>query len=236
MALKVDPADLLSKTPLFGGGLDDAGRKAVALELREAAYEPGQVIFSRGDAGSELHIVAKGRVRLSVLTSDGRELSFAHVESPSIFGELAVFDGRPRSADATAVNKVETLMLSKAAFVRLLGTRPSVGEAAVRFLAGRLRDADEQLESIALHPIEARLARFFLAAVRLKDPAGKAEKISLALPISQSELALLVGASRPKVNAALGLLESEGAIERRGQQVVCNVSALSGIGRLDDKE
>lgn len=235
MASRADPADLLARTPLFGG-LDETSRKAVAMEMREAAYEPGQIIFSRGDAGSELHVVTKGRVRLSVLTSDGRELSFAHAEAPSIFGELAVFDGRPRSADATAVNKVETLMLSKAAFLRLLATRPSVGEAAVRFLAGRLRDADEQLEAIALHPIEARLARFFLAAVRQKDPAGKAERVSLALPISQSELALLVGASRPKVNAALGMLESEGAIERRGQQVVCDVAALSGIGRLDDKE
>jgi CRP/FNR family transcriptional regulator, cyclic AMP receptor protein len=235
MALKTDPAELLARTPLFSG-LDETSRRAVASELREAAYEPSQVIFSRGEAGSELHIVTKGRVRLSVLTSDGRELSFAHVETPSIFGELAVFDGRPRSADATAVNKVETLMLSKAAFLRLLTVRPAIGEAAVRFLAGRLRDADEQLEAIALHPIEARLARFFLAAVRQKDPTGKAEKISLALPISQSELALLVGASRPKVNAALGLLESEGAIERRGQQVVCDIAALSGIGRLDEKE
>jgi CRP/FNR family transcriptional regulator, cyclic AMP receptor protein len=235
MALRADPADLLARTPLFGG-LDELSRKAVAMEMREAACEPGQGIFSRGDAGSDLHVVTKGRVRLSVLTSDGRELSFAHAEAPSIFGELAVFDGRPRSADATAVNKVETLMLSKVAFVRLLTTRPSVGEAAVRFLAGRLRDADEQLEAIALHPIEARLARFFLAAVRQKDPAGKAERVTLALPISQSELALLVGASRPKVNAALGMLESEGAIERRGQQVVCDVAALSGIGRLDDKE
>lgn len=235
MALKPDPAGLLARTPLFAG-LDEASRKAVAGELREASYEPGQVIFSRGDAGSDLHIVSKGRIRLSVLTSDGRELSFAHVETPSIFGELAIFDGRSRSADATAVNKVETLLLSKSAFLRLLESHPSVGEAAVRFLAGRLRDADEQLEAIALHPIEARLARFFLASVRQKDPAGKSEKVTLALPISQSELALLVGASRPKVNAALQLLESEGAIERRGQQVICDIAALSGIGRLDDKD
>lgn len=235
MVLKTDPAGLLARTPLFGG-LDEASRQAVASELRDASYEPGQVIFSRGDPGSDLHIVSKGRIRLSVLTSDGRELSFAHVESPSIFGELAIFNGRPRSADATAVNKVETLLFSKAAFLRLLASHPSVGEATVRFLASRLRDADEQLEAIALHPIEARLARFFLASVRQKDPSGKAEKISLALPISQSELALLVGASRPKVNAALQLLESEGAIERRGQQVICDIATLSGIGRLDDKD
>lgn len=235
MAPKPDPADLLIKSPLFAG-LDEQSRKAVALELREAAYEPGQVIFTRGQPGSEMHIVTKGRVRLSVLTSDGRELSFAHVEAPSIFGELAVFDGRPRSADATAVNKVETLMLSKAAFGRLLISRPAVGEASVKFLASRLRDADEQLEAIALHPIEARLARFFLATARQKDPAGKSERISLPLPISQSELALLVGASRPKVNAALGTLEEQGAIERRGQQVICDIAALTGIAGLDERE
>ena len=165
MVLKTDPIGLLARAPLFAG-LYEPSRKAVAVELREAAYEPGQVIFSRNDPGSDLHIVSKGRVRLSVLTSDGRELSFAHAESPSIFGELAVFDGRPRSADATAVNKVETLILSSAAFSRLLAARLSVGEAAVRFLAGRLRDADEQLEAIALHPIEARLALCVRSTVR----------------------------------------------------------------------
>ena len=96
MASRADPADLLARTPLFGG-LDETSRKAVAMEMREAAYEPGQIIFSRGDAGSELHVVTKGRVRLSVLTSDGRELSFAHAEAPSIFGELAVFDAFTRA-------------------------------------------------------------------------------------------------------------------------------------------
>jgi len=232
MVARNEALDALAKAPLFGT-LDATGLAAVAQELREASFDSGQNIFSRGDPGIDLHIVIKGRVRLSVLTSDGRELSFAHVEPPSIFGELAVFDGRPRSADATAVSKVQTLTLSKIAFSRLLGERPQVAEAAVRFLSARLRDADEQLEAIALHPIEARLARFFLAAARQKDPNGKSERVSVSLPISQSELALLVGASRPKVNAALAVLEAEGAIERRGAIVVCNIVALAGVGAVD---
>lgn len=232
MLAKNEILDALGKAPMFGT-LDAPGRDAVAQELRETVFEPGQAIFSRGDAGNEMYLVARGRVRLSVLTNDGRELSFAHIEPPSIFGELAVFDGRPRSADATAVNKVVALSLSKAAFTRLLRQKPEVGEAAIRFLSGRLRDADEQLEAIALHPIEARLARFFLAAARQKDPEAKAGKVSVSLPISQSELALLVGASRPKVNAALALLESEGAIERRGAIVVCNIEGLTGLGGKD---
>lgn len=234
MAGKADTSDFLSKTPLFGG-LGAADRQAIAQEMREVSFEPGQVIFSRGDAGSDLHVMTKGRVRLSVLTADGRELSFAHVEPPTIFGELAVFDGRPRSADATAVTRVDTLMLSRAGFSRVLASHPMVAEAAIRFLSQRLRDADAQLEAIALHPIEARLARFFLASARQKDPELKAPKITFPLPISQSELALLVGASRPKVNAALQMLEGGGAIERRGQLVVCDVAALSEIGGKDER-
>lgn len=232
MVSKTDVADLLSKSPLFAS-LDEAGRGLVAQEMREANYEPGQVIFSRGDAGNELHLVVKGRVRLSVLTSDGRELSFAHAEPPTIFGEIAVFDGGKRSADATAVNKVQTYTLSKAAFHRLMASKPAIAESAIRFLSSRLRDADEQLEAIALHPIEARLARFFLTAARQKDASGKSEKVTLSLPISQSELALLVGASRPKVNAALSMLEAEGAIERKGQQIICDVDTLGSLAGID---
>lgn len=232
MVAKNEALEALGKAPMFGT-LDEAGRAAVALEMRETVYDTGQVIFSRGDPGTELHLVVRGRVRLSVLTSDGRELSFAHAEPPSIFGELAVFDGRPRSADATAVNKVVTLALSKGSFARLLRQRPEVGEAAIRFLSGRLRDADEQLEAIALHPIEARLARFFLASARQKDANARSGRVSLSLPISQSELALLVGASRPKVNAALALLEAEGAIERKGALVMCDIEGLSALGGID---
>jgi CRP/FNR family transcriptional regulator, cyclic AMP receptor protein len=232
MLPKTEIADLLTRVPLFGA-LDAAGRLAVAEAVRDVSFDAGQAIFSRGDAGTDLYIVSKGRVRLSVLTADGKELSFAHAEAPSVFGELAVFDGRPRSADATAVGKVQALTLSKTAFVKLLATTPAIAEAAIKFLSARLRDADEQLEAIALHPIEGRLARFFLTAARQKDPTGKSEHVTLALPISQSELALLVGASRPKVNAALALLEAEGAIERKGQQVICDVHSLSALAGMD---
>lgn len=232
MVSKTEVADLLSRAPLFAS-LDEAGRALVAQEMREANYDTGQVIFSRGDPGNDMHMVVKGRVRLSVLTSDGRELSFAHAEPPTIFGEIAVFDGGKRSADATAVNKVQTYTLSKAAFSRLMASKPAIAEAAIRFLSSRLRDADEQLEAIALHPIEARLARFFLTAARQKDPSPKAVSVTLALPISQSELALLVGASRPKVNAALATLEGEGAILRKGQQIVCELETLASFAGIE---
>lgn len=232
MITKSEAADIVSRAPLFGT-LDEASRLAVLSEMREANFNTGQVIFTRGDPGTEIHLVVKGRVRLSILTVDGRELSFAHAEPPSIFGEIAVFDGGTRSADATAVNKVQTLTLSKAAFLRLLAARPALAEAAIRFVSARLRDADQQLEAIALHPIEARLARFFLSSARQKDPDGKSKHVTLSLPISQGELALLVGASRPKVNAALALLEAEGGITRNGSEIVCDITVLGGLGGVE---
>jgi CRP/FNR family transcriptional regulator, cyclic AMP receptor protein len=228
MIAKTDIAELLGRTPLFGS-LDEADRHAVAEEMREASFDTNQVIFGRGDAGREIYLVVSGRVRLSVLTAEGRELSFAHAEPGAIFGEIAMLDGGPRSADATAVGKVTALSLSKPAFKRLVDTRPIVGDAAIRFLCSRVREADQQLEAIALYPIEGRLARFFLAAARQVKPDAEEGRITIELPMSQSELALLIGASRPKVNTALSLLESSGALERSGSRVVCDIEELQLI-------
>ncbi|HEY8247820.1 MAG TPA: Crp/Fnr family transcriptional regulator [Hyphomicrobium sp.] len=228
MIAKTAIVELLGRTPLFGT-LDEAERRAVADEMREVNFDASQVIFARGDAGREIYLVVSGRVRISVLTAEGRELSFAHAEPGAIFGEIAMLDGGVRSADATAVNKVSALSLSKPAFKRLMETHPHVADAAVRFLCSRIREADQQLEAIALYPIEGRLARFFLAAARAKAPDSEEGRITIDLPMSQSELALLIGASRPKVNTALSLLEESGALERNGSRIVCDIEELQAI-------
>ncbi len=231
MVAKDSIVEMLANTALFGPlGEDD--RRAVAQELRESVWDQGQVVFSRGDAGRDIYLVTSGRVRLSILTAEGRELSFAHAEAGQVFGEIAVLDGGQRTADATAVTKVQALTLSKPALAKLSETRPAMREAVIRFLCKRVREADQQLEGIALYPIEARLARFFLAAVRQKSGADAEGDIVLDLPISQSELALLIGASRPKVNAALAMLEDQGAIDRAGGKFTCHTEQLEEIAGL----
>lgn len=234
MAASPQTVELLGRSPLFAP-LTELERRAVAEEMREVSYAPGQVIFGRGDAGRDIYLVTGGRVRLSILTAEGRELSFAHAEPGTIFGEIAMLDGGPRTADATAVNKVTALTLSKGAFTRLIESRPHLAEAAIRFLCARVREADQQLEAIALYPIEGRLARFFLATAKQRS-AGKApggSKVTIDLEMSQSELALLVGASRPKVNAALASLEDSGAIERQDNRVTCDLDELAAIAGVE---
>jgi CRP/FNR family cyclic AMP-dependent transcriptional regulator len=220
--------EMLGSTSMFGA-LEEAERKAVLQEMREVSFDGGQSIFARGDPGREIYLVTAGRVRLSVLTSEGRELSFAHAESGQVFGEIAVLDGGLRTADATAVGKVTALSLSKGALTRMIEQRPVVREAVIKFLCNRVREADHQLEGIALYPIEVRLARLFLATARQKGELKPGAKIVIDLPISQSELALLIGASRPKVNAALALLEDSGAIERKETRFTCDIDELENI-------
>ncbi len=232
MAINEKHLELIENAAMFEP-LDDADRRALLAEMRPVNFNAGQVIFTRGDKGREVYLVTKGRVRLSVLTAEGRELSFAHAETGSVFGEIAMLDEGPRSADATAVVKTEALSLGRGAFMRLAETRPHLIDAVTRFLCRRIRDADQQLEAIALCPIEVRLARFFLAAARQKDPDAVEGSVTVDLGMSQGELAMLIGASRPKVNTALSMLESSGAIARKGSQFTCDIEELSTVAGLE---
>lgn len=199
--------------------------------MQEVRHAPGTQIFARGDSGDALYLVLDGRVRISILTPDGRELSFAHAVASDIFGEIAVLDGSPRSASATALSEVVALRLSRTEFNRLVDRHSSLARAAIRLLCARLREVSDHLEDIALLPLTARLARFFLN--RLADGTLAPQK-RVSLGMSQSELALLMGASRPKVNAALMSLAEAGAISRDGDAFSCNAGILADLAQRAD--
>ncbi len=228
MAPGTSIAAVLGKTALFGA-LAQSDRLIVAGQLRRTTFKQGQTIFARGDPGSEIFLVVEGSVRLSVFSSDGRTLSFKHANAGEVFGEIACLDGGARSADAIALTRVEAMTLAQARLNSLIETNPRVARAAITFLCHRLRETSEQSEAIALHPIEVRLARFFLVRCKHREMAGGGSKPAFDIGMSQNELALLVGASRQKVNAALALLEEAGAVKRTGNRVVCNVARLQRL-------
>jgi CRP-like cAMP-binding protein len=200
---------------------------ALAPLLRPRRYENGHVIFQRGDRAEEVFLVTAGQLRISVCSSDGRELAFRVASPGDLVGEIGVLDDSVRSADATTQRESDVLVLSRADLWRLLTSRPAMARAVIRFLCGRLRDTSEQLEALALQRIEARLARFLLRLVHSAGPV-RAEA-ELTLSISQGEIASLIGASRPKVNIAFSALEAQGAIRRSGKTVRCDVALLGEI-------
>ena len=226
---RAEVSRLLAKAPAISV-LSPAVQSVVAAEMRPASFGAGQAIFSRGDPGKELYLVLSGRVRLSILTLEGRELSFWHAVEGDVFGEIAMLDGGPRTADATAVTAVTAASLAEAPLRRLVLAEPELAMALIRFLCGRVRSADMQLEGVALHRIEVRLARYLLGLVAARNPLLTGGIVEVELAISQGELALLLGASRPKVNGALVMLEEQGVITRRDSVLACDVAALRGVG------
>ena len=121
-------AQMLGTAKLFGK-LDEASRLDIARQMREASFSAGQSIFARGDAGTEVYLVLDGRVRLSVLSSEGRELSFTHAARGDVFGEIAALDGGVRTADATAVIR-RALSCAKMLFILATMTSGGVPVAA----------------------------------------------------------------------------------------------------------
>ena len=224
--------DLLGKSALFGS-LADTDRAAIAARMRRVDFDPDQMIFSRGDPGREIYLVLEGRIRLSILSSEGRELSFAHAGPGSVFGEIATLDGGERTAGATAISKVQAMALPQRAMLELIENNPKVAKAAIHFLCTRLRETDQRLEAIALHRIEVRLARLMLSALKLQSPGATGQNVALDLGMSQGELALLIGASRPKVNIALTMLEDMGAITRAGSKLTCDTEVLQSIADME---
>ncbi|MEZ0305779.1 MAG: Crp/Fnr family transcriptional regulator [Hyphomicrobiaceae bacterium] len=225
---------LLGKSEVFGA-LAALDRGAIASRMHRIHFEPGQMIFSRGDPARELYLVLEGKVRLSVLTTDGRELSFAHAGPGKIFGEIATLDGGERTASATAINRVQVMALPQRAILDLIENNPKLAVAAIRFLCTRLRETDLLLEAIALHRIEVRLSRLLLSALKSQARTAASEEVPLDLGMSQGELALLIGASRPKVTNALSALEDMGAIARKGElgKLMCNTGMLQEIAETE---
>jgi CRP/FNR family cyclic AMP-dependent transcriptional regulator len=223
---------LLAGTDLFKGlAADDLA--ACAARFREARFDKGRILFARGDPGTHLYLVTEGQVRLAIGTSEGRELSFQIAVAGDLFGEIAMLDGCPRSAEATALTPVSAYMLERSAFRALWSTHPAITDSIIAFLCWRVRNASDRLESIALYPMEVRLARFLLIALGDRQaPPGR--RVPLELGFSQSELALLLGASRPKINVALGILEKAGAVGRTSDRLFCDPAKLAAIAQTEE--
>ncbi|MHB1103000.1 MAG: Crp/Fnr family transcriptional regulator [Devosia sp.] len=211
---------------------EDFGNEAVAA-LAEAAmlrsWPAGTMLFQRGDAGDHMIALSEGRVKLSLITLGGKELALRHVEAGAILGEMALLDGQPRSADAVTVVPSHGHVIMRGDFDRLLEKHPSCARSTIHYLCRRLRETTEQMESIALYELDARLARFFLATLRQIHGEELPDEARLSVPLSQGELAGVLGASRPKVNRAFASLEEAGAIRREGTAIGCDIALLMDL-------
>lgn len=215
----------LARASVFAD-LDEATIRALAVSATRRAWDTGTVLFQRGDAGDFLLALASGQVRLSVSTPGGKELVLRHMGPGEVIGEFSLIDGQARSADATVVQPSSGIVLHRDSFLRVAETRPQLGLALARHLCLQLRSTNYQMESIALYDLRSRVARFLLFALREEQGDTAAGRVRLRMVLNQSELALLLGASRPKVNQVLQAMLAEGVLERDGEALICDIDQL----------
>jgi CRP/FNR family transcriptional regulator, cyclic AMP receptor protein len=192
----------------------DAGQ-LVGL-LRRRKYARGEVIFLAGDPGVNLCIIESGRVKLTLTSAElGREVALDHLGPGDIFGELALLDGEPRSADAIAVEPTRLLLLRRDDFRAFLISHPSVAIDLLADMSRRLRRDAQTIQDAAFLDVPARLAR---VAMRLAEPGP--DGVLRTPRMSQAELASLVLTTRATLNKFLGMMTDQGLLRWEGGRVV----------------
>ena len=196
---------LMSETILFAGLDDDALAKVVEAG-RDLEMLRGDVLFREGDDPDELFVVVSGRIAIANKSIDGRESMVALMEEGDLFGEMGLFDGRGRSAEARALETSVVTAVPYGPVRNLYKDDPALLWRVVAMLAGRLRTMDTALADSVFLDVTGRTAK------RLLDLAGDEDEFSL--PITQEELAGMVGASRERVNKAIASFIRLGWIEQ----------------------
>jgi CRP/FNR family transcriptional regulator, cyclic AMP receptor protein len=218
--------DQLRAVDLFRD-FDDQTLALVAGAAQSRRYEEGQTLFLRGDQADAMFIVTAGKIRLSVTSVDGRDLTLRYAGKSEVFGEIALLDGGARTADAVAFQPSLLLVITRGRLDAIIAQNPAVAMAFVKALCTRLRDTTDQLESIALRSLEQRLAQ--LLANLARATGIKTRFVDLTLDISQSEIAMMVNASRPKVNQILVAWHGAGIATRTSGTLRLDCDRLQDI-------
>ena len=193
--------EALRETILFAG-LDDEQLDHIAAAGSVQSLQRGVVVFDEGAEPGEFYLVLSGRVAIAQESDDGRESLLAVLGPGELFGEMGFLDGYNRSAQARALEESQVLMVPYAELRLLYESNPSALWSAVALLARRLRAMDQALSDTVFLDVMGRTAK------RLLDMAGDRDEFEM--PLTQEELASMVGASRERVNKAIHAFEKLG--------------------------
>ena len=215
---------------LFSGIPGEDVRAVLAL-ARRSTYRRGEVVFHRHDPADCVHLVAKGRFDVRVVTPRGDEIALGIRAAGDTFGELAVLTEGVRSATVIALEPGETLVVRGTELRRLARLHPSVDEMLVRLLSERVAFLSERLVEAYTVDAETRVARRVLELMHVYG-----EVPPVAIPLTQESVAALAGTSRATVNRVLRDAERRGIVELgRGRTVVVDHEALSRIAGVKNR-
>jgi CRP-like cAMP-binding protein len=202
---------------------------ALLSHARVERYAAGARIFSKGTPGRSMMAILHGSVRISTPYGNGRELVLARLHSGEVFGEIALLDGQERTADVTAIDDCELLVLDQRDVIPFLERRGDLCILLLRVLCQRLRQTNQQIEDTVFERLDSRIAKALLRLARAA-PDGHEAAASASIRVSQRELADLVGTTRESINKQLQAWQRTGVIEL-GKRLI-NIPDIDAIEAL----
>lgn len=213
----------------FLGVLSEEERRSVLSTARRRRFGRNEVIFHEGDPGDTLHLVAKGFVAIRVTTPLGDVATVRVIKAGDFFGELAVVAPGPRNATAVALENTETLGVHRGQFDELRATHPGIDQLLIAALVAEVRRLAVQLLDALYVPVEKRVWR---RLVELSGTFGTGDTDATPIPLTQEDLAQVVGTTRPTVNRLLRDGELAGIVRiGRGRLEILDPEALARRAR-----
>jgi CRP/FNR family transcriptional regulator len=213
--------EALKRTVLFSD-LSQSELDELTKLTSERNYEVGEYVFWEGDSGDYLYTIGEGRIKVSKLSSQGKEVIIAFFSPGEMFGEVALFEGRAYPASAQATTAAKVLAIRRQDILKLLTKHPQIALVIIGVLSGRLREAQRRLKDLALERVDQRLARVLLML---------SAKLGETLPFTRQEIADMAGTTTETTIRFISRLK-EGKIisSDRGKLVILNKTKLELIG------
>jgi CRP/FNR family transcriptional regulator, cyclic AMP receptor protein len=194
--------------------------RRLAAAASVARYPRHATIFKKGDDGASMMAVVRGKVKISTYSDDGKELLLNIIDQGGVFGEIALLDGRPRSADAAALEETDLLVLGRAQLMPVLTGNPEALARLLAVLCQRVRRTSEHLEDAMLRDAPARLARGLLRLAETFGQPGPGGGVRLGVKLSQQQIGSLVGTTRESVSRQLAEWQRAGHVAVEAGSIV----------------
>ena len=193
---------------------------------KHTVLKRGATLFAKDDPGNSLYVVISGTVKISVSSPDGRNAILNLVGRGEVFGEMAVLDGQPRSADATANTNCEIFVIDRRDFLPFVHSQPTLAMKFIELLCARVRQTSDQVEQLILQDLPGRLASALLGLTEKRKL--DAERSTIA--ITQQEIGEMVGMTRESINKCLHSWQRDGVLLiEKGQITITDREALEEL-------
>lgn len=211
-------AQLLTSHSLFADCEPDE-LSDILLRGHHRSFKRDQELMAQGAEGDSLFIVLSGLARVSMVAANGREIVLDYAEPGAVLGEIAFLDKGERTASVHAIEPVDALIISRAAFDEIVARHKGMAMRLLRAMARRLRVSNQVLEADRAYTSGPRLARFLLRLLIAGADEPSSGEGQLKLALSQGELGNFAGMSREQINRQLSAWADTGVIALKGGRV-----------------